>query len=530
MTTIDSQFSATLPVSTRQLTIYLGILLIASLAQYSLSLDNGFVWDAEITFLQDPTIRDLKHLPGSFWEQANYGLTDEGNQKIQLKYYRPLVKSLHILEYSLFGADPTGYKATNIVLNAIVVLLLFLVVFLATNRPLVAFIAAILFAVNPTHAEAVYWTYSDSYILMGVFSLAAFALYQRRHIFLALLAFSLSLLCHEMAILLPVIILLYSFLIEHRRTFKDYIPTLLFILFAAGFLVLRTVIMGAVPIGDIEFGTWLNTTVVIIQRYAKIFFLPDAPVTIYARQLFVSLSPEVIISYAVVGLFAAAGVWLWLRRREYLFWYLWFFVWMSVSLNIAAFGEYLMAEKILYLASAGFCVLLALLIVEFNNSQTLVYGLLASIALSHSVITFSRATHWQDTRTYLQKGLEFAPDFFLTHYALGRNYVGTQEYDRALTQFIKTVSLKPDHTFSHNAIGNIQYLRNNLDQAISAWEKSIIYNSVDPVPYYNIGLALKKQQKYASAIPYFEKYLALSPRPNPGIAGQLKELRTIVNQ
>ena len=528
MTTIADHSPSTNSVSIRRLLLYLGLLFIFSLAQYSLSLNNDFVWDAEITFLQDPTIRDLGNLPDSLGEQANYGLTDEGNQKIQLKYYRPLVKSLHILEYSLFGADPAGYKATNIVLNAIVVLLLFLVVFLATNRPLVAFIAAILFAVNPTHAEAVYWTYSDSYILMSIFSLAALALYQRRHIFLALLAFSLSLVCHEIAILLPVIISLYSFLIEHKRSFKDYIPALLFISLAAGFLVLRTVIMGPVPLGDIEFGIWLNTAVVVIQRYAKIFFLPDAPVTIYTRQLFVSLTTEVIISYAVAGLLAAAAVWLWLRRREYLFWYLWFFVWMSVSLNIAAFGEYLLAEKILYLASAGFCVLLAMLIVEFDRKKGLIYGLLGIMVLGHSVLTFSRATHWQDTRTYLLKGLEFAPDSYLAHYTLGRDYVKTREYDKALAQFIRTSDLNPQHAPSHNGEGNIYYLFNNMDQAISAWEKSITIDPKNPVSYYNIGLALTKQQNYSRAIPYFDQYLALSPRPDPGIVTQIKQLRAIV--
>ena len=37
------------------------------------------------------------------------------------------------------------------------------------------------------------------------------------------------------------------------------------------------------------------------------FFVPDAPVTIYAKQLFVSLSPEVIISHIVVGFLAVFG-------------------------------------------------------------------------------------------------------------------------------------------------------------------------------------------------------------------------------
>ena len=449
---------------------------------------------------------------------------------MELTYYRPLTKSLHILEYPLFGADPTGYKAVNLALNAMVVLLLFMFVLHATKHPTVAFFSVLLYSVNPIRAEAVYWAYSDSYILMSLFSLGALVLYQRQCVFLALIAFSLSLLCHEMAVLLAVIILLYTFLIDEKGSFQAYVPSLLFFILAGAFLVLRTIIVGAIPLGETDTVTFLNTAVVVIQRYTKIFFYPDAPVTFYARQLFASLTPEVIISYVVVGLLAAFGVWLWFRRRTYLFWYLWFFVWMSVSLNIAAFGEYLMAEKILYLASAGFCVMLAFLLVEFDNRKPLVYGLLVSIAVIHSVTTFTRATYWQDTRTYLQKGLEFAPDFFLPHYVLGRDYVKTQEYDKALVEFTRAAHFNPRHAPSYNGMGNIYYQYNDMDSAIRAWEKSITLVPEDPVPYYNIGLALQKQQNLSGALSYFEQYLTLSPRPDPGIVSRIKEFRSIVDR
>ena len=525
---MDAQSPAINLANIKQLLPYFGFILIVSLSQYSLSLENRFVWDAVQTFTKDPTIRDLKNLPLSFQEQANKRLTNEGNKILQLKYYRPLTKSLHILEYPLFGTEPLGYKAVNVILNAAVVLLLFMVVLSATKHPAVALAAALLYAVNPTRAEAVYWTYSDSYILMSFFALGSLALYQRRHIILALIAFSLSLFCHEMAILQPVVILLYTFLIDQERSFKAYVPSFLFFVLAGAFLVLRTVIVGPVPLGGVEAGTFLNTVVVVIQRYTKMFFLPDAPVTIYAMELFDSLTPEVIISYVVLGLLVAFGVWLWLRRRTYLFWYLWFFVWFSVSLNVGAFGEYLMAEKILYLACAGFCVLLALLIVEFDNRKAFVYGVLGCLAVLHSATTFSRAAHWQDTRTYLQKGLEFAPDSFHTHYALARDYVKTREYDKALAQFMRTIALNPRHSLSYNGMGNIYYLQNDMDRAISAWEKSITINMGDPIPYYNIGLALEKKDNPVRALFYFEKYLALSPRPDPRILNDINKLRAMI--
>lgn len=507
MPTTDIPATTTDSLNLRRLLPYLGLLFILSLAQYSLSLNNNFVWDAETTFTEDPTIRDLKNLPQNLLEESNKLLTNEGNQVSQLKYYRPLTRVLHILEYSVFESDPLGYKAVNVVLNAVVVVLLFMVVLSATNNPVVALVAALLFSVNPARAEAVYWAYSDSYVLMSLFSLAALYMYQRGKIAIALIAFVTSLFFHEMAILLPVIIFLYTFLIDGKRTLKAYLPSIMFLILAAMFVVLRTIAVGAVPVGDVEPGTFANTAAVIIQRYTKMFFLPDAPIAIYPGQLFTDLTYEVILSYMVLGVLMTLALWLWVHRRAYLFWYLWFFIWLSVSLNIGAFGEYLMAEKILYLASAGFCVLLAQLIVEFNHRKSLIYALLGCLTIFHSAITFSRDSYWQDTRTYLIKGLEYTPDFYMAHYTLGRDYVKTREFDKALIHFRLTTDLKPQFAKSYNAIGVIHFLRNELDQSIKAHEKAIAIDPGNPLFYNNLDKAReKKNNLYAHHLELGHRY------------------------
>jgi len=130
----DKSYALTNSVRSGSLMPYLVFLLIVSLAQYSLTLGNEFVWDAKITFTEDPTIHDFKYLPDAFLDQSNKSLTNEGNPMTLLKYYRPLTKSLHILEYSWFGNEPQGYKAVNLILNAAVVVLLFLFVHSATKN------------------------------------------------------------------------------------------------------------------------------------------------------------------------------------------------------------------------------------------------------------------------------------------------------------------------------------------------------------------------------------------------------------
>lgn len=123
----------------------------------------------------------------------------------------------------------------------------------------------------------------------------------------------------------------------------------------------------------------------------------------------------------------------------------------------------------------------------------LVYGLLGCLAIFHSAITFLRDAYWQDTRAFLQKGLEFAPDFYLAHHTLGRDYVKTQEYDKALAQFIHSTVLNPQFALSYNAIGVIHYLQNDLDQAIRAHERAIILDPGNAHFYNNLARTLKKK-------------------------------------
>ena len=109
----------------KHLIIFAAIFFFASIFQYSLSLNNGFVWDAEIMFTQDQSIRSLSSLERVFIDPTFTQIPTDGASIAQVNYYRPVVKILHILEFQIFGDQPLGYKATNVILNGIVVALFF---------------------------------------------------------------------------------------------------------------------------------------------------------------------------------------------------------------------------------------------------------------------------------------------------------------------------------------------------------------------------------------------------------------------
>ncbi len=556
----------------KQTRLFLLALVLVSVLQYSYSFGNGFVWDAKGVFLEDPSIRELKYLPGFFTGVSALGDPSQhsapaGTSVTRIPYYRPLMKVLHLAEYAAFGTNPIPYNAVDIFLNALVVALCFLVVRSVTGKPEVAFLASLLYAVNPARAEVVSWSYSDSYIVGAVFSLSALLFYHRKRYLLSALSFGFALLSHETAVLVPCILLLYEYLVRGERRLAPLRRLSVFFALTGLFLLLRRSVAGPVPVTDLGPFAFANAAVVLLARYVKIFFLPDAPVTIYQYRpgMFAAISREVMLSYAAALLMAALGLFLWRRKRHLLFWYLWFFVFISVSLNVGRFGDYLMAEKMLYVASLGLCVVIADLAGAFGKKR-LGAAFVALLAVIQFGVTLHRTLFWTDTKTYLNKALEFAPGFYLGHYALAGEYWEQKEYDRAISEYKKTLELKPDLRFVsgyisdlhnekgyeyassgryaeaikeyeeslairpsqsavYNNLGNIYSLRGFDGEALKSWQKAV---AIDPANYeatFNLALACEKGGDRASALKYYRACLGISPQAPTELLEKVRQLQ-----
>ncbi|MEW6108629.1 MAG: tetratricopeptide repeat protein [Nitrospirota bacterium] len=513
--------------SADKIKLYIAFLVLVSLLLYAVTLRNGFVWDSELV-IKDPTIKDLKYLPSYFTEDtlANQRKDNPGSVYV-LKYYRPLLKVFYLFEYKAFGMNPMGYNAVNILLNAAVVALCFILVLDITGNIRIAFLSSLIYAVNPARVEAVSWFYSVSIILMALFCLLSLIFYHRRKYISSLISFIAALFVRESAVLFPLILILYEFLIHRQRSARGYLKIIYFFFFTGVYLAARQAVAGPPPLTDLDLFTLFNSISVIIKRYVKIFFITDAPVTAYQMKLFNALDPEVVISYFLLAGLLTAGALIWLKKREYLFWYIWFFVWIAMSFNIGKFADYMMAEKELYLASLGFSVLLAEIAVNLPVRKIIAHLLLAGFITAHFGISFSRNFFWRDSVTYLEKLLQFAPDFYLPHYALANYYASGKEFDKAFDEFRKTVILFPKYSMAYNNMGNIYYLKGLNKDALAMWEKAIGTDPANPQPYYNIGLVLEKRGDLEQSLNYYRKYLSIASDVSPDILKRINELEKI---
>ena len=116
-----------------------------------------FIWDDDAHVTESRAVVDPGGLPTIWFEPGS----------VPQNY--PLTHSSFWLEYRLWGDNPTGYHAVNILLHvASVVVLWRLLAGLGVSG---AWLAAALFAVHPVHVESVAWISERKNVLSGLFAL-----------------------------------------------------------------------------------------------------------------------------------------------------------------------------------------------------------------------------------------------------------------------------------------------------------------------------------------------------------------------
>jgi len=170
-------------------------------------------------------------------------------------YYRPIIKFFFETLARAFALAPAGYHLASLICYAILCLEVYIISLLLTEKWHISAAAAIIFMTSASHGEALFWISSLNGAVENIFTLAAllfFVLWRQKgkpaSYAFSLVLFAAALLTKESAISLPIILVLYDFLLggENRwvdatkRTAKSCWP---FAALGFGFLLLRALVM-----------------------------------------------------------------------------------------------------------------------------------------------------------------------------------------------------------------------------------------------------------------------------------------------
>jgi len=507
--------------------LLLSLLLIAvTLVAYQPVWHAGFVWDDDLYVTQNAALRDLDGL-WRIWFQVG-----------AVPQYYPLVYTVFWVEYHLWGLQPAGYHAVNVLLHALAALLLAQA--LLRWRIPGAWLAAFLFALHPVCVESVAWVTELKNVLSAVFYFVAALAYWRfaaqpdvggvtRRAWgwyaAALALFAAALFSKTTACSLPAALLLVRWWDRGRLRSADIVPVLPFFVLGAG-LGLHTAWVERHVIGahGTQWSLPLAERCLLAGRalwfYAGKLLWPANLTFIYPRW---SISAAVwwqwLFPLAAVGLVLA----LWLARsrigRGPLTAVLFFAGTLGPALgfvNVYLMRYSFVADHFQYLASIGLLALAAAGISrQFGRIKArrpfLEPALCGVLLLAMGIVTWRQAGMYADLETLWRTTLARNPDCAMAHDSLGNIFLRRGQVGEAMAHFQKAVDLQPDDAFAHNELGTVFLQDGRVDEAIVRFREALELEPDRPQFSYNLGTALLQKGRTDEAITQFQKVLERQP-------------------
>ena len=135
--------------SRRRTALAMATLAVIAFGTFANSIVNGYVYDDVTMILKNPLVVN----GASAWEILSSPYTTA--EVMQKSHYRPLTLLTLVWDRALWGEGPMGIHVVNVLINALLApLALWLLLRLRIAFGL-AFIAALLWSIHPTHAEVV---------------------------------------------------------------------------------------------------------------------------------------------------------------------------------------------------------------------------------------------------------------------------------------------------------------------------------------------------------------------------------------
>ncbi|MBW1861390.1 MAG: tetratricopeptide repeat protein [Deltaproteobacteria bacterium] len=452
-------------------------------------------------------------------------------------YWHPLTWLSHMLDYQLYGLNPSGYHFNNLLLHIANTLILFLCLNRMTGaRWRSAFIAA-LFAFHPLHVESVAWVIERKDVLSTFFwmlSLWSYIRYVERPIMskylLILLFFLLGLLSKPMLVTFPFTLLLLDYWPLQRfkhlyikdgrfiglRPIWDKVPLIILATissFATFFTAQSTSTVVSLNTLPIKFR--IGNAFISYSSYIKKMLWPQDLAVFYPHPGHTLSISQVIVS-GLLLIFISIWFIKSARSKPYLpvgwFWYLGTLI---PVIGIIQVGALSMADRFTYIPLIGLFLIIAWGIPDlFKKWYYMKYVLIfcAGFALSLCIIlTFFQVKYWKNSITLFEHAIEVNSNNYLAHYNLALASSKKGDFKKAIRHFDMTLRLRPDYASAHNEIGISLAGESRFKEAIEHHLKALLFDPENHTYHNNLGVTLAKHDKLEKAVSHYSEALRIKP-------------------
>jgi tetratricopeptide (TPR) repeat protein len=498
----------------------IALLLLVSILVYANSLPGEFVWDDTGFIVTNEKIKDLSNIPLFF----KTSITTE-RETVEIRY-RPLLKVSLAVDYALWGLNPAGYHATNILFHALTVLLIFLVAARLTGSEGVSFAAALVFAVHPVHVEAVSWIAARAHLMGAAFMLLSLYCYvvfrdreEYRWMYLSLASCLLAIFSIESAAVMPVILLCYE--ASFRRGKSWYLGVVPHFAAVAFYVMLRFAVVGCYPIeiNTIPLASRFLTAPLIFVSYLYVFLFPPIVQVGYDVRPLESLSRcEAVLAATLMAVTVLLTLFALRNERPMGFFAFWFFATLAPLLGVVAqLFPMLMAARNLYIPSIGLTIVAVVLfarILSFVRAGVQ-RAVLVTVLVALSVFTVAENRTWQNNHVLFSKMVSEIPESSLAHYYLGHMYSDRGEHALAIEEYEQAVALRqewhvlPVASEMYLDLANLYSLRGMTGKAITVTKEALKHTRDDYEVHFNLGVFYAKMGDEDRAIEEYMRAIKL---------------------
>jgi hypothetical protein len=407
------------------------------------ALRNGFALDDVPIIFENARVHSLT----SFWHlfAQTYWPPEEG-----ASLYRPLTMLAFAIQWVAGSGSPFAFHLFSGVLYAATCVAFYMFALELTSFR-VAIVAGVLFAVHPVHVEAFANVVGQAEMWVALFCLAATTRFihvrkkgtlARQDIALLAVLYLAACMFKEHAIVLPAIFVAAEVLLVRnsepfKRRLREIAPLVASLaVVAVAFVVLRTFVAGGIRAGGMNelfreqgFSARLLTMLTVVVEWVRLFFWPadlsadySFPRTKVSTEFNAAMLPGILV---LIG----CGFVAWRMRKSQpvvTFAFAWVLLTLAIPSNLFIVTGFVLAERTLFMASAGVVMLVAMGLVsaweygeEGNRFVRLAFaGAAGMIIVAGAARSWNRAPVWRDNGILFQQTVMDVPSSSRAHWML----------------------------------------------------------------------------------------------------------------
>jgi hypothetical protein len=464
---VSERLTAALPAEprwSRTQFAWAAIAILAVLASLT-GISNGFALDDVHIIFENQRLHSVAEAWRLFGQ--TYWPPEEG-----ASLYRPLTAVAFSLEWAVGRGSPLPFHVANIVLYAAVAVALYRLALLIVS-PAAAFVAAALFAVHPLHVEVVANVVGQAELWVGLIVFVSVARYIRarragplppREIVMQTALYFCACMFKEHAIILPALLVAAELTLLNesglRERARQVWPLFVALALAAClFVFVRTLVVGHVTQGgpnalllDATFLTRVFTMLRVSMEWVRLLFWPASLSADYSsRRIEAATSFDSSMLPGLLVLFGAAAI-AWSLRRSIpavTFGILWAGVTLLIPSNLILVTGFILAERALFLASAGIAICGGVAVVHFAQAMRERGGFArfapGALVLALLVAGIGRSSTrnpvWHDNDRLFRQTVVDVPTSYRAHWTLAEHLTDAGQTQEGLEEMLLAVVL-----------------------------------------------------------------------------------------